>query len=99
VEKNDDVQLADGFDHQTAKALATLVYDVIRDPEKRAAFREHPIDTARDAGVRITEKTTRVIMAVHNLSDDELPHVLTLNDSLIRDGVYVETGNPPLMVF
>jgi hypothetical protein len=72
---------------------------VIRDPEKRAEFREHPIDTARDAGVRITEKTTRVIMAVHNLSDDELPHVLTLNDSLIRDGVYVETGNPPLMAF
>jgi hypothetical protein len=99
VKENEDVELAPEFDNQTAKALAKLVYDVVADPEKRAEFREHPIETAREAGVKITDKTTHLINALHAMSDHELDQLLDLNHRLIDYGVYVETGNPPLMVF
>ena len=98
-EDDDEVELADDFDHKVAKALATLVYNVIAVPEKRREFREDPIETAREAGVRITDKTTHLINALNAMSDAELDQLLDLNHRLIDYGVYVETGNPPLMVF
>ena len=87
------------FDHEAAKALGLLVENVISLPGKRHDFREDPIGTAAAAGVDITDKTKRVILTLAEMSPSELRLLSDLNRLLIAEGLYVETGNPPLMVY
>jgi hypothetical protein len=87
------------FDHQAAQALGLLVKQVIAEPRNRRAFREDPIDTAREAGVKITDKTTRLILTLAEMSPSELRLISDFNRLLIAEGLFVETGNPPLMVY
>lgn len=65
----------------------------------RRAFRADPIAVAEGAGIKITEKTNRVILTLADLSPSELRLLSELNRTFINEGLYVETGNPPLMVY
>lgn len=95
----DDARLPDEFDHEAAQALGQLVEQVIAVPSRRLDFRADPVGTAEAAGVNITEKTTRVILTLAGLSPSELRLLSELNRTLINEGLYVETGNPPLMIY
>lgn len=95
----DDARLPDDFDHQTAQALGRLVEQVIAAPGKRVDFRADPIGTAEAAGVEITDRTKRLILTLAEMSLAELRLLSDLNRLLIAEGLYVETGNPPLMVY
>jgi len=95
----DDARLPDEFDHEAAQALGQLVEQVIAVPSRRLDFRGDPVGTAEAAGVNITEKTTRVILTLAGLSPSELRLLSELNRTLINEGLYVETGNPPLMIY
>jgi hypothetical protein len=97
--ENDEVALAEGFDHKAAKALGKLVQKVLDDPDRWEEFRADPIGTAEKEGVEITEKTRKIIDTLGEMSDDELRGFKKLNSLLIDEDVYVETGNPPLMVY
>jgi hypothetical protein len=87
------------FDHEAAQALGRLVDRVISLPSKRMEFREDPIRVAQEADVVITEKTKRVILTLAEMSPSELRLLSDFNRLLIAEGLYVETGNPPLMVY
>lgn len=95
----DDARFADDFDHDAAQALGRLVEQVIDEPSKRKAFRENPVEIAEDAGVKVDDKTRRLILTLAGLSPAELRLLTELNRTLIKEGLYVETGNPPLCVF
>jgi hypothetical protein len=75
------------------------VEQVIAEPSKRQRFRADPLGTAKEAGVTITDKTERVILTLAGLSPAELRLLSELNQTFIDEGLYVETGNPPLMVY
>jgi len=87
------------FDHEAAEALGRLVEEVIAVPSRRRDFRADPITTAQNAGVRLNDKTQRLVLTLAGLSASELGLLSELNRTLIKEGLYVETGNPPLMVF
>ncbi|HWH54650.1 MAG TPA: hypothetical protein VNT04_03650 [Gaiellaceae bacterium] len=92
--------LPDDFDDAAAKALARLVQQVIAEPSKRKAFRMDPVQAAKDAGLDTdNDKNQKVILTLGDLSSAELRLLSELNASLIAEGLYVETGNPPLMIF
>jgi hypothetical protein len=92
-------RLTDEFDEDTAHALGQLVEQVLDVPSKRRAFRSDPLRTAQDAGITVNEKTERVILTLAALSASELGLLSELNQTLIKEGLYVETGNPLLMVY
>jgi hypothetical protein len=94
----DEARLADNFDHEAAAALGRLVAEVIDQPSMRQRFRAEPVETAREAGVDINEKTERLILTLAALSPAELRLLSELNRTFINEGLYVETGNPPLFV-
>jgi hypothetical protein len=94
-----DAHLPADFDQDTAQALARLVDQVIDVPSARLRFRKDPVATAEAAGVPITDKTERVIFTLAELSPAELRLLTELNRIFIEEGLYVETGNPPLMVY
>jgi hypothetical protein len=87
------------FDHDTAQALGKLVDQVVGQPNRRKEFRENPIQVAEDAGVTINDTMGRVILTLAEMSPSELRLLSEFNRFLIAEGLYVETGNPPLMVF
>lgn len=93
-------RLPNDFDHETARALGKLVQEVISDPSKRQAFRADPRAVARGAGLRrITPDVEKVMLTLAGMSPSELRLLSELNETLIKEGLYVETGNPPLCVF
>ena len=88
------------FDREGARELATLVYEVIAKPDSRHEFRRDPAATARDLNIDPeNERNKTVIFTLAALTDSEMRLLAELNDTLIEQGLYVETGNPPLMVF
>ena len=87
------------FNQDAAQALGQLVEQVISVPSRRREFRADPIATAQNAGIKVDETTERVILTLAGLSASELGLLSELNRTLIKEGLYVETGNPPLMVF
>ncbi len=92
--------LPDDFDDAAAKALGRLVQQLIAEPSKRKTFRMDPLEAARDAGVDTdNEKNQKVILTLADLSSAELRLLSELNSTLIAEGLYIETGNPPLMIF
>jgi hypothetical protein len=97
----EEPRLPDNFDAGAAKALGTLVHGVIVDPSKRKAFRTDPIAAANEAGVETEKnaKNRKVVLALGDLSSAELRLLSELNATFIEEGLYVETGNPPLMIF
>jgi hypothetical protein len=97
--KESQVDVPEEFDHDAAQALGKLVEQVIAVPSRRREFRADPITTAQNAGVKVDDKTERVILTLAGLSASELGLLSELNQTLIKEGLYVETGNPPLMVF
>jgi hypothetical protein len=97
--KESQVDVPQEFDHEAAQALGKLVEGVISVPSRRREFRADPITTAQNAGVKVDDKTERVILTLAGLSASELGLLSELNQTLIKEGLYVETGNPPLMVF
>jgi len=97
--KESQVDVPAEFDHEAAEALGRLVEEVIAVPSRRRDFRADPITTAQNAGVRLNDKTQRLVLTLAGLSASELGLLSELNRTLIKEGLYVETGNPPLMVF
>ncbi len=52
------------------------------------------------AGVtKVTPKVKKVMLTLAGMSPSELRLLSELNETLIKERLYVETGNPPLMVF
>jgi hypothetical protein len=94
-----DAHLPADFDQDTAQALARLVEQVIDVPSARLQFRQDPVATAEAADVPITDQTTKVILTLAELSPAELRLLSELNRVFIEEGLFVETGNPPLMVY
>ena len=95
-----DPHLADEFDADAAQALGQLVEQVLDEPSKRREFRRDPLATAEAAGITVTERTERVILTLAALSASELGLLSELNQTLIKEGLYVETGSRPfLMVY
>jgi hypothetical protein len=98
--KAPQTHLPRNFDHATASALGKLVEHVISDPSQRQAFREDPEAAAMAAGVtKVTPKVKKVMLTLAGMSPSELRLLSELNETLIKERLYVETGNPPLMVF
>ncbi|MGH2578443.1 MAG: hypothetical protein ACRDG9_11960 [Actinomycetota bacterium] len=96
----------DKFDHVAAAALGRFVAQVLDIPSKRAEFRSDPIKVAQDEEIipvldneEATEKLTRVILTLAELSPAEMRLLSDLNRRLIAEDLFVETGNPPLMVY
>jgi hypothetical protein len=97
-----DAYLPEEFDHEAAQALGQLVEQVIAEPSRRRDFRRDPDGVARDAGILTdpeNEKVKKVISILAGLSTAELRLLSELNQTFINEGLYVETGNPPLMVY
>jgi hypothetical protein len=99
VRQDEVVGLAPNFDKETAKALGRLVHRVLNDPSRWDEFHADPIGTAEKEGVEITDKTKRVILALADQSDDVLGGLSRINETLIKEEVFYETGNFPLMVY
>jgi hypothetical protein len=96
----------DKFDHVAAEALGRFVAQVIDVPSKRREFRSDPIKVAEDEGIipvpdneDATKKLKRVILTLAELSPAEMRLLSDLNRRLIAEDLFVETGNPPLMVY
>jgi hypothetical protein len=100
----------DKFDHVAAAALGRFVAQVLDIPSKRAEFRSDPIEVAQDEGIipvlvneevnaEATEKLTRLILTLAELSPAEMRLLSDLNRRLIAEDLFVETGNPLLMVY
>jgi hypothetical protein len=87
------------FDADAAQALGQLVQKVINMPSKRDEFRQDPIRVAKRARVRLTPKMERVIFTLAEMSPSELRLLSDFNRLLIAEGLFVETGNPPIMVY
>jgi hypothetical protein len=93
-------QSAPLFDREGASELATLVYEVIAKPDRRHDFRSDPEATAKQLNVDPDNPRNKtLILTLAALSDEEMRLLTELNETLIKEGLYVETGNPPLMVF
>jgi len=106
AEVNPTVIPEDKFDHVAAAALGRFVAQVLDVPSKRAEFRSDPIKVAQDEDIipvldneEATEKLTRVILTLAELSPAEMRLLSDLNRRLIAEDLFVETGNPPLMVY
>lgn len=93
--------LVDKLDDDAAKALGRLVQKVISDPSKRKHFQEHPLIAAEEAGLTEDEikRVAKVINTLAGLSTDELRLLTELNETFKKEGLFVETGNPPLFVY
>jgi hypothetical protein len=87
------------YDRDAAAALGRLVEQVISVPSMRREFRNNPREVAIAAGIQPDDKVQRLIDTLASLSASELALLSELNTTLINEGLYVETGNPPLMVF
>jgi hypothetical protein len=88
------------YDPDAVEALGKLVQKVIAVPSMRREFRNNPRDAAIAAGLASpNDKVQRLIDTLAGLSASELSLLSELNTTLINEGLYVETGNPPLMVF
>jgi hypothetical protein len=87
------------FDADAVQALARLVDKVIQVPRKRHEFKQDPIGVAKRARVPVTPKMERVIFTLAEMSPSELRLLSDFNRLLIAEGLYVETGNPPIMVY
>jgi hypothetical protein len=87
------------FNANDAHALGLLVERVINVPSKRHEFKEDPIRVAKDAGVRVTAKMERIVFTLADMSPSELRLLSDLNRLLIAEGLFVETGNPPIMIY
>jgi hypothetical protein len=87
------------FDADDAHALGLLVQKVINVPRKRGEFAQDPIGVARRARVPINDKMERVIFTLAEMSPSELRLLSDLNRLLIAEGLFVETGNPPIMIY
>jgi hypothetical protein len=87
------------YDPDAAEALGKLVQKVIAVPSMRREFRKNPREAAITAGLEPNDKVQRLIDTLAGLSASELSLLSELNTTLINEGLYVETGNPPLMVF
>jgi hypothetical protein len=88
------------FDHAAAQALGQLVAEVVAEPSRRREFRDDPTGTARAVGVDVdNDRIRRLVVTLGSLSGWELRLLSELNQTLQKEDLYVETGNPPLMVF
>ena len=87
------------FDADAVQALGQLVDKVIHSPSKRQEFTQDPLGSRRGSKVPITPKMQRLIFALAEMSPSELRLLSDFNRLLIAEGLYVETGNPPIMVY
>lgn len=87
------------FDADAVHALGRLVDKVIQVPSRREEFKQDPIGVAKRARVPITPPVESVIFALAEMSPSELRLLSDFNRLLIAEGLYVETGNPPIMVY
>ena len=87
------------FDAEAVRELGKLVDQVINVPSKRRQFRSDPITVAQNEGIEVTDKLARVILTLAEMSPQEMRLLSDLNRLLIAEGLYIETGNPPLMVY
>jgi hypothetical protein len=89
------------FDADAVQALGRLVDQVLDTPYNRSRFLADPPGVAQEVGIDVAndEKMRRIVYTLAEMSPAELRLLTGLNRLLIAEGLYVETGNPPLMVY
>jgi len=87
------------FNREAAIAMTTLAQEVISDPDRLRAFAEHPHRTAEDAGVDLSVLPDAVVDTLIKLSEEELQLLAELNQTLTREGLYVEFDGMQTCIF
>jgi hypothetical protein len=87
------------FNREAAIAMTTLVQNVISEPAGRRAFAKDAHGAADAAGVDMSVLPQEVVDTLTGLSQAELRLLAELNETLTREGLYVEIDGTETCIF